>query len=122
MSDMQKNGSAGDPSLFNRVVSILDQARSNVVRVVNINMVMAYWLIGREIVQELQKGEERAEYGKQVLKQLSVQLSRTRGKGFRERYLKAALAQGLIEMTIPDRPRSRLQKYRLTDKGRQWSR
>jgi hypothetical protein len=41
-------------------------------------------------------------------------------KSFRERYLKPALADGLIEMTIPDKPTSRLQKYRLTDKGRQW--
>jgi len=41
-------------------------------------------------------------------------------KSFRERYLRQALADGLIEMTIPDKPKSRLQKYRLTDKGRQW--
>jgi Fic family protein len=41
-------------------------------------------------------------------------------KSFRERYLKPALVDGLIEMTIPDKPNSRLQKYRLTDKGRQW--
>jgi hypothetical protein len=41
-------------------------------------------------------------------------------KSFRERYLKPALSDGLIEMTIPDKPNSRLQKYRLTDKGRQW--
>jgi Fic family protein len=40
-------------------------------------------------------------------------------KSFRERYLKPALADGWIEMTIPDKPKSRLQKYRLTDKGRQ---
>lgn len=39
-------------------------------------------------------------------------------KSFRERYLKPALADGLIEMTIPDKPRSSKQKYRLTDKGR----
>jgi Fic family protein len=38
-------------------------------------------------------------------------------KSFRERYLQPALAEGLIEMTIPDKPNSRLQKYRLTDKG-----
>ncbi len=36
----------------------------------------------------------------------------------RERYIDPALAQGLIEMTIPDKPRSRLQKYRLTAAGR----
>jgi len=41
-------------------------------------------------------------------------------KSFRERYLKPALKGGMIEMTIPEKPNSRLQKYRLTDKGRQW--
>lgn len=41
-------------------------------------------------------------------------------KSFRERYLKPALVYGLIEMTIPDKPNSRLQKYRLTEKGQQW--
>jgi hypothetical protein len=40
-------------------------------------------------------------------------------KSFRERYLLPALAEGLIEMTISDRPNSRLQKYRLTGKGQQ---
>jgi hypothetical protein len=41
-------------------------------------------------------------------------------KSFRERYLKPALAEGLIEMTLPGKPNSRLQKYRLTDPGRRW--
>jgi hypothetical protein len=35
-------------------------------------------------------------------------------KSFRERYLKPALQAGLIEMTLPDKPNSRLQKYRLS--------
>jgi len=35
-----------------------------------------------------------------------------------ERYLEPALAEGLVELTIPDKPRSRLQKYRLTEKGK----
>lgn len=72
----------GDGVLFDRVVSILEQARGNVVRAVNSNMVLAYWLIGREIVQELQRGEERAEYGKQVVSDLSAQLTEKYGKGF----------------------------------------
>ena len=38
-------------------------------------------------------------------------------KSFRERYLQPALADGLLAMTIPDKPNSRLQKYRLTAKG-----
>jgi Fic family protein len=41
-------------------------------------------------------------------------------KSFRERYLKPALAQGWIEMNIPGKPNSRLQKYRLTDRGQRW--
>jgi predicted nuclease of restriction endonuclease-like (RecB) superfamily len=68
--------------LMDRVVSILEQARANVVRAVNSNMVIAYWLIGREIVQELQRGEERAEYGKQVIESLSKQLTRRYGGGY----------------------------------------
>ena len=41
-------------------------------------------------------------------------------KSFRERYLNPALDDGLIEMTVPGKPNSRLQKYRLSDKGHQW--
>jgi Fic family protein len=59
----------------------------------------------------------RGEMGREAL-QAALGLSDR--KSFRERYLKPALADGLIEMTIPDKPNSRLQKYRLTDKGRQW--
>ena len=69
-------------TLFDRVVQILEQARSNVVRSVNTNMVTAYWLIGREIVIEIQGGKQRAVYGKQVIETLSQQLSDHYGKGF----------------------------------------
>ncbi|MDD2499966.1 MAG: Fic family protein [Geobacter sp.] len=41
-------------------------------------------------------------------------------KSFRELYLAPALASGLIEMTIPEKPNSRLQQYRLTDQGLEW--
>ena len=71
-----------DSSLFDRVIIILEQARTNVVRTVNSEMVLAYWHIGREIVQELQKGEDRAGYGKQVLAELSMKLKKQYGKGF----------------------------------------
>jgi ATP-dependent DNA helicase RecG len=37
---------------------------------------------------------------------------------FREEYQQIAVSAGLIEMTIPDKPNSRLQKYRLTQKGK----
>jgi predicted nuclease of restriction endonuclease-like (RecB) superfamily len=73
---------APDNSLLDRVVQILEQARTNVVRAVNSNMVTAYWLIGREIVLELQDGDERAEYGKQVIENLSKQLTKRYCSGF----------------------------------------
>ena len=68
--------------LLDRVVVILEQARGQVVRAVNTQMVWAYWLIGREIVQALQGGDERAAYGQQVLSEVSRQLTQRYGKGF----------------------------------------
>ena len=41
-------------------------------------------------------------------------------KHFRTHYRQAALAAGVLEMTVPDKPQSRHQKYRLTASGRQW--
>jgi len=79
--------SATGATLFERVASILEEARANVVRAVNSNMVLAYWLIGREIVQELQDGEERAEYGKRTIEALSKQLTARFGSGFSEQSL-----------------------------------
>ena len=69
-------------TLFDRVVQILEQTRSNVVQSVNTNMVTAYWLIGREIVVEIQGGKERAVYGKQVIETLSLQLTEQYGHGY----------------------------------------
>jgi len=70
------------PALFERIVSILEQARGNVVRTVNTNMVLAYWLIGREIVEEIQRGKGRAKYGEKVIEELSARLTGRYGKGF----------------------------------------
>lgn len=39
---------------------------------------------------------------------------------FRKTHLIPALEQGVIEMTLPDKPTSRSQRYRLTELGRQW--
>ncbi|MEN9358630.1 MAG: hypothetical protein RL095_165 [Verrucomicrobiota bacterium] len=73
---------AAPEELFGRVAAILEQARGEVVRAVNSQMVLAYWLIGREIVQELQGGQERAAYGKRLLQDLSLRLTERYGQGF----------------------------------------
>jgi hypothetical protein len=51
-------------------------------------------------------------------REIQAKLGLADEKHFREFYQQPAIAQGLIEMTIPDKPKSRLQKYRLTEKGR----
>ncbi|MEN9799754.1 MAG: hypothetical protein RL653_3451 [Pseudomonadota bacterium] len=68
--------------LLERVVAILDDARSGVVRAVNSSMVLAYWSIGRELVEFVQRGSRRAEYGDQVLEALAGQLQRRVGRGY----------------------------------------
>jgi len=68
--------------LFDRVVAILEQARARVVRSVNSEIVLAYWHIGREIVEQVQAGDARAEYGQGVLEALSARLHGRFGKGF----------------------------------------
>ena len=68
--------------IFSRIVSIIEEARSTVIRTVNSEMVIAYWCIGREIVEEQQAGRERALYGDNLLNKLSEKLTLKFGKGF----------------------------------------
>ena len=53
--------------------------------------------------------------------QLQSALNLSDRKSFRQRYLKPALEKELIEMTLPDKPNSSLQKYRLTNSGRKYA-
>ena len=69
-------------SIYSRVREILEAARSSAYRAVNIAMVQAYWHIGREIVEEEQKGKAKAQYGEYLLKELSERLTKEVGKGF----------------------------------------
>ena len=54
-----------------RVREILATARAAAQQSVNSTMVAAYWYIGREIVEEEQRGKERAGYGEALIQQLS---------------------------------------------------
>jgi predicted nuclease of restriction endonuclease-like (RecB) superfamily len=69
-------------NLLERIAEILNQARTKVIREINRAQVLAYWAIGREIVEFEQKGRRRAEYGKKVLIRLSEDLTQKFGKGF----------------------------------------
>ncbi|MCQ2208108.1 MAG: PDDEXK nuclease domain-containing protein [Paludibacteraceae bacterium] len=68
--------------LASDVRSILKEARLIVVRNTNTAMTAAYWLIGKRIVEEEQKGQDRAAYGEHLLENLSKVLSAEFGSGF----------------------------------------
>jgi len=70
------------PPVYGRVREILEAARSNIARTVNTTQVIANWLIGREIVEEEQKGKRRAGYGAKLLVELAEQLGRDYGRGY----------------------------------------
>ncbi|MDR2840913.1 MAG: DUF1016 N-terminal domain-containing protein, partial [Paludibacter sp.] len=61
---------------------IIEQSRQKVATAVNLTMVYTYYEIGRYIVEDEQNGEQRAEYGKSVLKDLAENLTDKFGKGF----------------------------------------
>ena len=72
----------GDNDLYADIREILNSSRQHARQAVNEAMVQAYWQIGRLIVEDEQKGEARAEYGKKVLPAVAKRLSAEFGKGF----------------------------------------
>jgi predicted nuclease of restriction endonuclease-like (RecB) superfamily len=68
-------------SLINDVRTLIEDAKSRVARVINSEMTMLYWNIGKRIKDEI-LNNERAEYGEQVVKSLALKLSAEYGRGF----------------------------------------
>lgn len=77
-----------DRNFLESVSNVLLQARKNAKTAVNLSMVYAYYEIGRIIVEEEQRGEQRAAYGKQILQELSKYLTNKFGKGYSAENLK----------------------------------
>ena len=65
-----------------KISNLLVEARKRVLKTVNHTMVLTYFEIGRMIIEEEQNGKERADYGKQLLSDLSQTLTKEFGKGF----------------------------------------
>lgn len=68
--------------IYARIRKIIENARGNIARSINTEMVITYWQIGKEFVEEEQRGQKRAEYGKKILENLSQKLTADFGKGF----------------------------------------
>lgn len=64
------------------VSELLKRSRKNAKTAVNLSMVYTYYEIGKRIFQEEQSGQERAGYGKYLIKELSEYLTKQFGKGF----------------------------------------
>lgn len=79
--DVRKN-------IYEEIKNLLVSARENIVSNVNSTMTKTYFLIGKRIVEEEQNGNERAEYGEELIKNLSLRLSKEFGKGFSKTNLK----------------------------------
>ena len=73
---------------ISEIKKILKNARQKAYTAVNSAMVEAYWEIGRRIVEEEQNGKETAEYGKEILQNLSKELTEEFGKGYSYRTLR----------------------------------
>lgn len=105
---MKRKTGISRPSLpmYERIRQILDSARSNAARSVNTTQVVANWLIGREIVEEVQRGGKRADYGARLIADLSTRMEKDFGRGysvnnlehFRDFYL---TYPNLVESRIP---------------------
>src|SRR5262245_45649003 len=81
MSDLVPNTPDFEQA-YARIKDILTEARHQVCRAINTVMVTAYWEIGRTIVEIEQQGQERAEYGQQLIEELAGRLRADFGKGF----------------------------------------
>jgi len=98
-----------DTNFIVEVRQILADARQNAFKAVNTIMVQAYWLVGKKIVEEEQGGKDRAEYGKEIIKQLAADLKASLGKGFSERTLREFRQFYLLfpDLLIVDRDQQR---------------
>ncbi len=70
------------PALHDRIRAIIESARAGAARSVNTAQVVSNWLIGREIVEEEQKGRARADYGRKLIEKLSRKMATSYGSGY----------------------------------------
>lgn len=68
--------------MIEEIKDIIISSRNKIAYEVNNTMLLAYWNVGRIIVENEQNGNIKAEYGKQVLKELSKELRKILGSGF----------------------------------------
>ena len=101
-------------AILAEMVGLLESARRTSARAVNTVMTVAYWEIGRRIVEYEQGGEGRAEYGAKLMVLLAADLTQRFGRGFSKRnlelmrlfYLKWPIAQTVSAQFSPQSQQS----------------
>jgi hypothetical protein len=73
--------------LINDIKTLIENAKQKVVRTIDNHRVMHYWEVGQRIFEEEQQGNKRAEYGKQLIKNLSKEIEPIYGSGYSYRQL-----------------------------------
>jgi hypothetical protein len=68
--------------LFENIKNLIKESQNRIISAITNTMSLTYFEIGRMIVEEEQKGELRANYGKQIIKTLSIKLTKDFGQGF----------------------------------------
>ena len=74
-------------NILQQIQSIILQSKERAIRSVDFERVMMYWKIGQVIFEEEQAGKDRAEYGKFLIKSISLELQLAFGSGFSVRQL-----------------------------------
>ncbi len=74
--------------LIKDIKAIIEKSQKLVARNVNTIMLQTYWNIGKRIVEEEQNGNDKANYGEYIIKNLSIELSKEYGRGFSSTNLK----------------------------------
>jgi hypothetical protein len=74
-------------NVLNDICSIINSARDYAFQSVNLALIERNWLIGYRIAEEELKGQDRANYGTEIIKKLSKELKEEYGKGFENRNL-----------------------------------
>jgi len=81
---MKRDIAKSEKIFFANVAKTLTQGRSLVCSAINSVMVKTYWEIGKQIIEQEQKGNDRADYGDYLIVKLSKYLGEKLGKGFSE--------------------------------------
>lgn len=95
MSDALGNSPLSNHSLVNELSRLIESSKQQVAVAVNSSLTLLFWQIGKRINEEILQNQ-RADYGKQIVHSLSVQLEANYGRSFSERNLRRMVQFAIV--------------------------